>query len=42
MYHMIHATDHDAAPELMTRAYNTALNTKGVQMQLENLFSPQE
>lgn len=39
MYHMIHATDHDAAPELMTRAYNTALKTKGVQMQFENLFA---
>lgn len=34
MYHMIHATDHDAAPELMTRAYNRALKTKGVQRDL--------
>lgn len=38
MYHMIHATDHDDAPELMTRAYNTALKTKGVQMEFRNLF----
>ena len=38
MYHMIHATDHEAAPELMTRAYNTALKTKGIQMELRNLF----
>jgi three-Cys-motif partner protein len=28
MYHMIHATDHPIAPELMTRAYNRALSRK--------------
>lgn len=39
MYQMIHATDHDAAPELMTRAYNTALKRKGTQLELENLFA---
>ncbi|HEY2233958.1 MAG TPA: three-Cys-motif partner protein TcmP [Candidatus Angelobacter sp.] len=38
MYHMIHATDHEAAPELMTRAYNTALKRKGTQLELESLF----
>ena len=26
MYYMIHATDHPAAPKLMTHAYNTAIN----------------
>jgi len=35
MYHMIHATDHPDAPELMTRAYNTALRKKGTQLELE-------
>lgn len=39
MYHMIHATDHDAAPELMTRAYNTALRRRGTQLELEPLFA---
>ena len=28
MYHMIHATDHPIAPQLMTRAYNRALSRK--------------
>lgn len=27
MYHMIHATDHDAAPELMNRAYRQAVRS---------------
>jgi hypothetical protein len=25
MYHMLHATDHDEAPELMNRAYRQAV-----------------
>lgn len=38
MYYMIHATDHEAAPELMTRAYNTALKRKGTQLKFDKLF----
>lgn len=34
MYQMIHATDYDGAPELMTRAYNTALQRSYPQMNL--------
>jgi hypothetical protein len=32
MYYMIHCTDHDEAPKLMIRAYNTALRRKGKQL----------
>ena len=42
MYHMIHATDHPAAPELMTRAYNTALKKKDTQMHFEDLFAARQ
>lgn len=35
MYHMIHATDHAAAPELMARAYRKITNTAGQPTQLE-------
>ena len=31
MYYMIHATDHDAAPDFMSRAYNAAVIRRGNQ-----------
>lgn len=34
MYYMIHCTDHDEAPKLMLRAYNTALRRKGKQLKM--------
>ena len=34
-YHMIHATDHDAAPLLMARAYRKALTPKEHAVQLD-------
>ncbi|HET9742251.1 MAG TPA: three-Cys-motif partner protein TcmP [Terriglobales bacterium] len=34
MYYMIHATDHADAPDLMARAYNTALQRKGKQLSM--------
>src|SRR5436309_5306990 len=34
MYYMIHCTDHDEAPKLMLRAYNTALRRKGNQLKM--------
>lgn len=39
MYHMIHATDHPAAPSLMSRAYRKAVLPKESQEQLEFEFS---
>lgn len=45
MYYMIHATDHDEAPQLMTRAYNTAMKRKGKQLvmfQMEDQPEPHE
>ncbi len=47
MFHMIHATDHDAAPELMVRAYNN-IETLGpivTQQEMEmfkNLYCPKQ
>lgn len=45
MYYMIHATDHDQAPILMTRAYNNAVRPKESAKQLEwefrSLFTAQ-
>jgi three-Cys-motif partner protein len=38
MYHMIHATDHPAAPLLMSRAYNKALGAPEPPEQLDLLF----
>jgi len=32
MYYMIHCADHDEAPKLMLRAYNTALRRRGSQL----------
>ena len=38
MYHMLHATDHDEAPELMNRAYRQAVrNTQKLAEQLDLL-----
>lgn len=34
MYYMIHCADHDEAPKLMVRAYNTALRRKGKQLKM--------
>ncbi|MCK6545641.1 MAG: three-Cys-motif partner protein TcmP [Thermoanaerobaculia bacterium] len=39
MYHMIHATDHPAAPGLMARAYEKAVLPREPQTQLELEFS---
>ena len=38
MYHMVHATDHDEAPNLMARAYRTATNRIEPQEQFEFEF----
>ena len=38
MYHMIHATDHPIAPNLMYRAYNTAVRPKESMEQLHFEF----
>jgi hypothetical protein len=38
-YHMIHATDHDAAPLLMARAYRKALTPKEGAVQLDFGFA---
>lgn len=37
MYHMIHATDHDAAPELMRRAYRKIAGTSEVEIEFRQL-----
>ena len=38
MYYMIHATDHDEAPNLMQRAYNKAVEPKETQEQFTFVF----
>jgi three-Cys-motif partner protein len=41
MYQMVHATDHDVAPELMNRAYRQAVRTSqkvAIQLQLPDTF----
>lgn len=40
MYFMIHATDHPAAPDLMTRAYDKAVSPKESEEQLVLEFGP--
>jgi three-Cys-motif partner protein len=42
LYHMIHASDHDEAPDLMVRAYNTVLkrSVKGLQREMDYSIAP--
>jgi hypothetical protein len=38
---MIHATDHPEAPKLMARAYNNAVQSRGVQLTLPGMTNPE-
>ncbi len=40
MYHMVHASDHDEAPNLMSRAYKTATRRTEPRKQFEFAFDP--
>jgi three-Cys-motif partner protein len=38
VYYMIHATDHPEAPKLMARAYNDAIQSRGLQLCLPGML----